>query len=49
MKLVAGILTFGVFFPSLATAFSVMASLEIGGRRPGGAGTPGMDPRAPLG
>src|SRR5690606_34936525 len=38
MKAVHGILTFGVFFPSLATAFSVMAALEIGGRRRGGTG-----------
>jgi cytochrome c oxidase subunit 1 len=38
MKAVQGVLTFGVFFPSLATAFSVMAALEIGGRRRGGSG-----------
>ncbi|HEU4698610.1 MAG TPA: cbb3-type cytochrome c oxidase subunit I [Gemmatimonadales bacterium] len=38
MKVVQGVLTFGVFFPSLATAFSVMAALEIGGRRRGGRG-----------
>ncbi len=38
MKAVHGVLTFGVFFPSLATAFSVMAALEIGGRRRGGTG-----------
>ncbi|MGE5925852.1 MAG: cbb3-type cytochrome c oxidase subunit I [Gemmatimonadota bacterium] len=38
MKAVQGVLTFGVFFPSLATAFSVMAALEIGGRRRGGTG-----------
>src|SRR5690606_37207908 len=38
MKAVHGVLTFGVFFPSLATAFSVMAALEIGGRRAGGTG-----------
>ncbi len=38
MKAVQLVLTFGVFFPSLATAFSVMASLEIGGRRRGGTG-----------
>jgi cytochrome c oxidase subunit 1 len=38
MKAVQGFLTFGVFFPSLATAFSVMAALEIGGRSRGGRG-----------
>jgi cytochrome c oxidase subunit I len=38
MKFFHGILTFGVFFPSLATAFSVMASLEMGGRARGGTG-----------
>jgi len=38
MKAVHGVLTFGVFFPSLATAFSVVAALEIGARRRGGRG-----------
>ena len=38
MKAIHAILTFGVFFPSLATAFSVTASLEIGGRSRGGNG-----------
>ena len=38
MKAMHGVLTFGVFFPSLATAFTVMASLEIGGRANGGRG-----------
>lgn len=38
MKALHAVLTFGVFFPSLATAFSVMAALEIGGRRAGGKG-----------
>lgn len=38
MKFFHGILTFGVFFPSLATAFSVMAGLEMGGRARGGTG-----------
>jgi cytochrome c oxidase subunit 1 len=32
------VLTFAVFFPSLATAFSVMYALEIGARRRGGTG-----------
>lgn len=38
MKFWHGILTFGIFFPSLATAFSVMAALEMGGRARGGTG-----------
>jgi cytochrome c oxidase subunit 1 len=38
MKFVHGVLTFGVFFPSLVTAFSVMAALENGGRNRGGKG-----------
>lgn len=38
MKFLHGVLTFGVFFPSLATAFSVMAALEMGGRARGGTG-----------
>ncbi len=38
MKAVHAVLTFGVFFPSLVTAFSIMAALELGGRRRGGKG-----------
>ncbi|HKK07551.1 MAG TPA: cbb3-type cytochrome c oxidase subunit I, partial [Gemmatimonadota bacterium] len=38
MKAIQGFLTFGVFFPSLITAFSVMAALEMGGRSRGGKG-----------
>jgi cytochrome c oxidase subunit I len=49
MKAVHGVLTFGVFFPSLATAFSVMAALEIGGRRAGGKGLFGWIRRLPWG
>jgi cytochrome c oxidase subunit 1 len=45
MKTVHLVLTFGVFFPSLATAFSVMAALEMGGRRRGGRGLLGWIPR----
>lgn len=37
-KLFHGIVTFGVAFPSLLTAFSVCASLEMGGRARGGRG-----------
>ena len=47
IKAVHGVLTFGVFFPSLATAFSVMAALEIGGRRRGGTGMFGWIRRLP--
>jgi cytochrome c oxidase subunit 1 len=49
MKAVHAVLTFGVFFPSLATAFSVVAALEIGGRRAGGRGLLGWVPRLPWG
>lgn len=49
MKAAHGFLTFGVFFPSLATAFSVIASLEIGGRRRGGRGLLGWWWRLPWG
>jgi cytochrome c oxidase subunit 1 len=49
MKGIHAVLTFGVFFPSLITAFSVMASLEIGGRRAGGKGLLGWIKRLPWG
>lgn len=49
MKAMHGVLTFGVFFPSLATAFSVIASLEIGGRRAGGSGLLGWIRKLPWG
>jgi len=49
MKAIHGVLTFGVFFPSLATAFSVMAALEIGGRRAGGRGLLGWIRKLPWG
>ena len=38
MKAMHAVLTFGVFFPSLATAFTVLVSLESGGRKAGGKG-----------
>ncbi len=47
MKFVHAILTFGVFFPSLATAFSVAASLEMGGRNHGGRGLLGWIKKLP--
>lgn len=49
MKGIHAVLTFGVFFPSLATAFSVMASLEMGGRKHGGRGLLGWIPKLPWG
>jgi len=38
-KFIHSMLTFGVFFPSLMTAFTVIASLEYAGRKQGGKGT----------
>jgi cytochrome c oxidase subunit 1 len=49
LKALHGVLTFGIFFPSLATAFSVLAALEIGGRRRGGTGLLGWIKRLPWG
>jgi cytochrome c oxidase subunit 1 len=49
IKLLHGVLTFGVFFPSLATAFSVIAALEMGGRRRGGTGLLGWIRTLPWG
>ena len=49
MKAMHAVLTFGVFFPSLATAFSVLAALEIGGRRRGGTGVLGWFRKLPWG
>jgi cytochrome c oxidase subunit 1 len=37
-KFLHAVLTYAVFFPSLLTAFSVIASLEIGGKARGGTG-----------
>jgi cytochrome c oxidase subunit 1 len=47
MKLVHLVLTFGVFFPSMITAFSVMAALEDGGRARGGRGLLGWIRKLP--
>lgn len=49
MKAFHAVLTFGVFYPSLATAFSVVAALEIGGRRRGGRGLLGWIRTLPWG
>jgi len=37
-KFIHSMLTFGVFFPSMMTAFTVIASLEMGARKNGGKG-----------
>jgi cytochrome c oxidase subunit 1 len=49
MKAVHAVLTFGVVFPSFATAFSVVAALEIGGRARGGRGLLGWVGKLPWG
>jgi cytochrome c oxidase subunit 1 len=49
MKAIQGFITFVIFWPSLATAFSVMASLEIGGRHRGGRGLLGWIGALPWG
>ncbi len=49
MKAFHALLTFGVFYPSLATAFSVTASLEMGGRARGGRGLLGWIRKLPWG
>lgn len=49
MKAMHAVLTFGVFYPSLATAFSVVAGLEIGGRNRGGTGLLGWIKKLPWG
>ncbi|MDX1661195.1 MAG: cbb3-type cytochrome c oxidase subunit I [Gemmatimonadota bacterium] len=49
MKFGHAILTFGVFYPSLITAFSVVAALEIGGRARGGTGLLGWFFKLPWG
>ncbi|MFN8475643.1 MAG: cbb3-type cytochrome c oxidase subunit I [Anaerolineae bacterium] len=48
-KWVHALLTYGVFFPSLLTAFNVVASLELGGRARGGKGVLGWIPKLPWG
>lgn len=47
MKAAQGVLTFGIMVPSLATAFSIMASLEMGGRASGGRGLLGWIRKLP--
>jgi cytochrome c oxidase subunit 1 len=48
-KFIHGVLTFGVAFPSLLTAFTVAASLETGGRARGGKGWFGWIRKLPWG
>lgn len=43
------VMTMGVFFPSMITAFSVMAALEVGGRARGGKGLLGWIRALPWG
>ena len=49
MKAIMAVNTFVVFFPSMITAFSVMASLEGAGRARGGVGLLGWIPKLPWG
>jgi cytochrome c oxidase subunit I len=49
MKNLHLILTFGIFFPSLITAFTIMAALENGGRNRGGTGLLGWIRKLPWG
>ncbi|MCG8468342.1 MAG: cbb3-type cytochrome c oxidase subunit I [Gemmatimonadetes bacterium] len=49
MKAFHALMTFGVFYPSLATAFSVVASLEMGGRNRGGTGVLAWIKKLPWG
>ncbi|MBI5030875.1 MAG: cbb3-type cytochrome c oxidase subunit I [Chloroflexi bacterium] len=48
-KFLHAILTYAVFFPSMLTAFNVVASLEIGGRANGGKGLLGWIKNLPWG
>jgi cytochrome c oxidase subunit 1 len=49
MKTLHLIMTFGIFFPSVITAFTVMAALENGGRNRGGTGLLGWIRKLPWG
>lgn len=48
-KVIHGMLTYSLFLPSMMTAFTVIASLEIGGRARGGTGLLGWVPKLPWG
>ncbi len=47
LKFVHGMLTFAVFFPSVITAFTLMAAFEDGGKRAGGKGLFGWIAKMP--
>jgi cytochrome c oxidase subunit I len=49
MKAIQAAMTFAIFFPSMLTAFSVVSSLESGGRRAGGKGLLGWIRKLPWG
>jgi cytochrome c oxidase subunit 1 len=49
LKFLHALLTFAVFFPSMVTAFTLIASFENGGRRRGGKGLLGWIPKLPWG
>ncbi len=49
LKYASAVLTFGIFFPSLMTAFAVMYALEIAGRRAGAKGLVSWFFRIPWG
>jgi cytochrome c oxidase subunit 1 len=49
LKIMHAVLTFGVFFPSMITAFTIMAALENGGRKNGGKGLLGWLFKLPWG
>ncbi len=48
-KVMHGLLTYALFIPSMLTAFTVVASLELGGRANGGKGLLGWVPKLPWG
>ncbi len=49
LKFAHGLMTFGVFLPSMITAFTLMAGLEDGARRRGGTGLVGWIRKLPWG
>jgi cytochrome c oxidase subunit 1 len=48
-KFIHSLLTYALFIPSMLTAFTVVASLELGGRANGGKGLLGWVPKLPWG
>ncbi len=49
LKMIHAVLTFGVFFPSVVTAFTLVAAMEDGGRNNGGKGMLGWIRKLPWG